>query len=689
MDFFFNPSSIAVIGASARKTGASLLANVCLGYSGPVYPVNPGYTELQGLACYPSIEALPAAPDLAIVLVPAGAAPGVIQACAKRGVKGIMIESAGFAEVGAEGRKLQERCAQEAREGGVRLWGPNCMGLVDVVRGYRFTFMHPKVTEVVNLPGRISLVVQSGMLSAGFLGELMSRRGMGVAKVCSIGNRADVDECDILEQLLADGDTDAVGFYLESLARPRRFLDLARTSPKPLVGVLGGQSQAGARAARSHTASLAGDARLTRSLLQGAGVIIAEDFHHLADLAQSLAMWPRVAPGARAAVLTYSGGAGILTCDLLARRGLGVAELGGDSLRRLQEEVFPPWMAPGNPVDLYPAMERLGRLPAFMQASEIVLADPGVDALIIHYFAGLEDQALDVAKLKRMADQAGKALGFWCLGLREDAYQFARDCQAAGVPLFSDLARCVEGLSAAVSRSSQVTETPAAPAPPEAPTPAGSAPGRVLDEFESKRLLASYGVPVVDEVLIDGPAGLDQAATRLGWPVVLKGLAPDTAHKSERGLVITNLGNDQALQAAYQELTSRLPAGSRVLLQKQVPGDYELMAGLVRDEHLGPCLLLGRGGVLAELEPDVVFAPTPLDRETALALPDRLRCARLLNGFRHIAPLDRESLSRLLLGLSRLASERPDIASLDINPLIIAAGRPVAVDAGLVLAGDD
>ncbi len=680
MDFFFEPSSLAVVGASPHRTGANLLANALRTPGLTVYPVNPGYAELDGLPCFAQVADLPAAPDLALVLVPAARVPAVLEECAAKGVKGVMVQSAGFAEVGEDGRRLQERCRDIARGSGMRVWGPNCTGMVDVPGRRYFTFMIPAITGILDLVGGASLVVQSGMLAAGFLAELTSRRGIGVAKACSIGNRADVDECDVLEYLLADRDTRAVGLYLESLARPRRLLELVRASGKPIVAVLGGRSSSGAAAARSHTASLAGNARLAASLLAGAGVVMARDFTEMTELAGGLALLPQVPAGCRVAVLTFSGGAGILTCDLLERSGLAVAELGGESRRALAEQVFPEWMAPRNPVDLYPGMERVGRVEAFSRAARIALADPGVDALLIHYLAYREEELIDLAEVKRLADAAGKTVALWCLGFAEVAREFCRRAQQAGMPAFGELSRAVHCLAEAAGGGEG-----------NRPRPSGQGPsgaGEVLDEHAAKRLLAGYGVPGVEERTAADAGEALAAARELGWPVVLKGLAPGMVHKSEAGLVRLDIHTPEQLERQAAELLARLPAGGRLLVQRQVRGDYELMAGLLRDPDLGPCVMLGRGGLLAELEPDVAFAPVPLDLEQALALPGRLRCRPLLEGYRGLPPLDRRALAEVLLGLGRLAAERDDVASVDLNPLVIVAGRPLAVDAAVVLAGE-
>ncbi len=330
MDIFFNPGSVTVIGASKRNIGNFVIKNLLAGFNGPIYPVNHNYKEIEGLPCFPSVDDIPRPVDLAIVLVPALSVPSVLTACARKGIKRVIIESAGFAETGEAGLALQEQCGAIAKQAGLRIWGPNCMGIVDVPRGHFFTFMHPGIREEGLLPGRISLIVQSGMMSAIFLAEL-GRRGIGVNKACSIGNRADVDEVDVLEYLLKDPDTDVIALYLESIPRGRLFARLAEKSPKPIVVLKGGNSPAGAQAAKSHTYSLSGNSRLLNSVLENSGVILADSIFQMMEIANTLTLIPKVNPACRTVILTLSGGAGILACDALEKRGIPIAQLSEDT----------------------------------------------------------------------------------------------------------------------------------------------------------------------------------------------------------------------------------------------------------------------------------------------------------------------------------------------------------------------
>ena len=687
METFFNPGAVAVVGASPHNLGGSVVKNLLSGFSGGIYPVNPNYTELEDIACYPSVVEIPDPVDLAVVLVPARAVPAVLEACAQKGIYRVIIESAGFSESGEEGRALQEKCSAIAEKAGIRIWGPNCMGIVDVHRHAYFTFMNPEVREEL-LAGRISLIVQSGMMSAIFLAEL-GRRGIGVAKACSIGNRADVDECDIIEYLQTDPDTDVIALYLESIPRGRRFASLAAGSEKPVVLLKGGESRAGAQAAVSHTYSLSGDSRLLHSVLDFAGVIRAESVYQMMDMANALVQIPDINPSCRAAILTLSGGAGILACDALEKSDAAVAEL-SEQTRQAAAEVFPDWMPVFNPVDLFPAVALKGRKAAFQGAFKAVVEDPNTDVLVIHFVAGLEGASPDLFALKQQAEENGKVLVFWLMGRQEGSRQFREDARNAGVLVYEDVTRLAECLSAAARfsdhrRAAQdrtnalETENPGSAAVPDLPAAGGS-----WDEYDSKQLLARYDIPVTAETLVQTADAAWAWAQENGTPVVLKGLVPEKGHKTEYGLVRLSISDRPGLASAFADLMGQVGPQGRILIQKQVPVDYELIAGFMRDAQFGPCVMFGLGGILAELEPDVVFDLAPLDHDRAVRMLRSLRNRRLLQGFRGMSPLDETSAADILVRLGRLGVADSRISQIDINPLAVSAGKPVAVDANVV-----
>jgi acetyltransferase len=690
MDAFFHPRGIVLVGATATPTkgGHAIFKNLTIGFDGPIFPVNPRHAEIEGHPCYPSVADVPGPADLAIVFVPARMVPDVVRDCGKIGIRGIMLESGGFAESGPEGEALQAAVAAAAREFGVRIWGPNCMGLVDAVRGRVFSFVAPGIWDTLT-PGNVSLIVQSGMLSGAFLIDNMTRGIMGISKVCSVGNKMDVDECDLLEYLVEDPDTRCVGLYLEAIPNGRRFIDICRRAAKPIVVLKGGQSRRGAEAARSHTASMAGDRAVIRGALAGAGVAQAHDFQQMMDICRTLATFPDVrsdGPG-RVAVLTYSGGAGIVSADFMEELGLVPATLSEESLALLRT-VFPEWMQPGNPVDLWPAVERHGAEAAYGAAAKAVAADPGVDAVFIHAFAGGFALNPNLPALISEIQAAGKPCVCWLMGVDRDARAFQKEAQALGMPTFREVYRATECLAAVFERGQIRPAERARVSVPDLPEPAlerlEGAVG-VLDEALSKQMLADIGVPAVAEEVVDSLEGAKAAAARLGWPVVLKGLRPGTVHKTEAGLVRMGVDSDAALQSAFAELIAAAEGGG-VLVQRQAPAGLELIAGLVRDPQFGPCVMVGMGGVLAEALTDTAFGMAPLTRADARALVGRLRSQTLLDGFRGAPPVDREALADVLVALGNLGAAAERVREVDINPLIVVDGAPVAVDAAVVVA---
>jgi acetyltransferase len=450
MKRFFEPQTVALIGASANpaRPGHNLFHNMNVGFGEAFYPVNPGLDEIEGRRCYPTILDVPGEVDLAVVFIPAAAVPEVVEQCARKGIRRVIIQSGGFAETGPEGRALQERCLAIGREHGVRLWGPNCMGLINVRQTKVLSFIRPDFWEGRFVKGTVSLVVQSGMLSAGFLAHILSRTPFGLSRIASIGNKMDVDEIDVLEYLLDDPDTAVVAMYLESIGRGRRFFDLCRATDKPVVALKAGRTSSGAEAAASHTASLAQNDTVLDAAFRQAGVIRVHGMTELLDVARSLAASPvRRAPGNRTAVITFSGGAGVVSSDSLADRGMELATLGKTAMRRLQA-VFPDWMEPANPIDLYPAVEKNGPLRAFKESIEAVLDDDGVDAVFLHIFARHLRDTLPLEEIAAAVRERNKPMAVWVMGEAALVEETKRDFESVGIPAFDDIEKGVRILAA-------------------------------------------------------------------------------------------------------------------------------------------------------------------------------------------------------------------------------------------------
>jgi acetyltransferase len=691
MEFFFKPKGIVLIGASTNpyKGGNFILRNLLKGFKGGIYPVNPAYAEVEGLKCYPSVLDVPDPVDLAIVFVPAKLVPGVIRECAGRGIPGVMIESGGFAEAGAGGESLQKELKRISGETGIRLWGPNCMGLVDFISKKVFSFVSPTLWNYEFIRGDVSLIVQSGMLSAGFIIDTMSHGIMGVSKVCSIGNKADVNECELLEYLLKDPETEVVGLYLESFADGRRFIEICRSAEKPIVVLKGGKSAKGAAAAMSHTASLAGNSAVISGALAQAGVVEATDFKQMLDLCRALSMYPKIPKKVTGgvAILTYSGGAGIVSSDFIDKTTLSIADLSQKTKDAL-EKIYPEWMPVANPVDLWPAIERGGSEIAYGQAIKAVCDDPNVDAVFLHYYAGGVALNFDISSIVETGRKSGKPMFCWLMGEAEKAKEFQINTQNLGIPVYRELYRAVECMAAVFERekpeSGDAGPCAVSAGTHEYLTKLHDSYG-ALDEHVSKKILAGYSIPAVEEKLVDSAEDAVSAARSLGFPVVMKGVMPGGIHKTESGLVKLGISSEEEAGDLFSDLKVRMEGKGKVLVQRQIKGGLELIAGFMRDPQFGPCVMVGLGGIFAEILKDTVFAVAPLSLQEALSMIGRLKSRKLLNGFRGFAPVDRESLANIIVNLGELGCGNPKIKEIDINPLIAVGKGLVAVDATVIL----
>ncbi|MBW2650073.1 MAG: CoA-binding protein [Deltaproteobacteria bacterium] len=446
MNFFFNPDGVAIIGASDNplRGGYHILNNISGGYKGRIYPVNPKHDSILGMKCYPDISSILCDFDLAIYFIPAIFLPSIIEECAKKNVRGIIIESAGFAEVGEEGKKLQEECTALAGKHNIRLWGPNCMGLLDGHSRHVFSFMYSDLWKTLMVPGNVSMIVQSGMLSAIFLMTILEKGGMGVNKICSIGNKCDVNETDLLEYLIDDPLTGVIGLYAESIVDVRRFMKLCRSTTKPVVVLKGGRSPSGARAAVSHTASLAGNYTIMKHAFKQSGIIPAYDFNELMDILRGFSKTGHSKNNGGTAIISFSGGGGIVTADFLHDFDLPLASLSGETLKSIKE-VFPAWMDPSNPVDIWPAVEKNGVETVYTKVVDAVMHDRGVDSLIVHAFSGICDSSV-FRPLARLKEELGKPVIAWLVGVGEPYHAFKRDLEDMGIPVFEEMGRGVRFL---------------------------------------------------------------------------------------------------------------------------------------------------------------------------------------------------------------------------------------------------
>jgi len=451
MRSFFRPESVAVVGATANpiKGGYHIYNNLKTYFSGRVYPVNPNYDEIGGHTCYRSVSDLPEVVELVILFIPAKHVPSVMAECAGLGIKRIQIQAAGFVEVGTEGEELARQVLAIAGEHDIRVWGPNCTGSVSSRDIFFAPFMPaPDLNEKLT-PGPVSVIAQSGMLAGGFLVQMLEGGYFGIDKVAAIGNKMDIDEVDILKFLADEDDTRVILMYLESIARGREFMEVARelSGKKHLVLLKAGRSEQSKAAALSHTGSLAGNEQVIDGALAQAGVIRVSDFMEMIHVGQALATSPVSAGGRRVAVITVTGGGGIVSTDLLSDFGLEVPDLTPETVKTLQE-IFPPWMPPKNPVDLWPTMELRGINEAFELVVPVVLKDPNIDAAILLPFASplVETQKVDI--FTRAMKETGKPIISWVFGYPDRFEMFEDTMKAAGIPVFRQLSQAAKVLAA-------------------------------------------------------------------------------------------------------------------------------------------------------------------------------------------------------------------------------------------------
>ncbi|HEY7061025.1 MAG TPA: acetate--CoA ligase family protein [Chloroflexota bacterium] len=693
------PRSVAILGASSRATSVAgrPLANLLqVSYSGALYPINPQRDEIAGLRSYPSLDALPEVPELALIVVPQAHVLAAVEQCAERGVRAAIVISAGFAEAGAEGVRAQQRMGEVARASGMIVCGPNSLGLLNYVDRVPLSFT--TAGDMLKGPaGRIGFVSQSGGLMTTIANRACDA-GIGVSRAVATGNEADLTVAEVLEYLADDPATDACVVLLEPVRDGPRFLavcDKLLECGKPLVAYKIGRSAAGAAAAASHTGALAGSYAPLQAVFRQRGLIEAQDTEDLFDLAAAAAAG-RYPAGNGVAITTSSGGAGAIAADEAEERGLAVVPFGPATVERLQALV--PAYGSGavvNPFDLGVA---IGDATVESQTAAAVLDDPAVDALVLCTPGVAEPGRQSAEHLAGLAAATPKPALPVILGGSHSAAARAV-LREARVPVFASPRKAVLALDGlrrfARARAAQA----AAPAPNAAPLEARVR--RLLEqvgprptEHDAKRFLAQVGVPVVEEYVAQSADEAVRCAELVGYPVALKVLSPDITHKTEVGGVRLGLADADAVRAAYDAVLASGRAAAPVaaitgaLVSAMLPTPLELIAGVHTDPTFGPLVLFGLGGIWVEVYGDVAMRPAPLRPGDAAAMLAELRGAALLQGARSLPPVAPEAIERLLLALSDLAVGSAGLlAGVDVNPLVPTAdGELVALDATLYLA---
>lgn len=692
------PGTIAVVGASRAPghLGHQVLANILeYHYTGTVYPVNPHARSICSVRCSPTIADVPEPVDVAVVVVPKEIVLDAAEQCGAAGVRNLVVISAGFREVGADGAEREQRLSEIVRRYGMRLVGPNCMGIIN---SNPEVSLNATFAPVMPPNGRAAFVSQSGALGLSVL-DHAREYGIGISQFVSVGNKADVSGNDLLEEWERDPRVAVILMYVESFGNPRRFLQIASriTRRKPIIAVKSGRSRAGARAASSHTGALAASEVAVDALLAQAGVIRAATVEELFEMAT--AFDARTLPRSRrTAVLTNAGGPGILATDALEASGLELVELSAPTITQLAP-LFPAEASIRNPLDMIASATPA----SYRTALEALLRDPATDAVVPIFVPPLGVKQEDVVEAIVQAARAvpGKPLLGVLMG-REGLPAGRAQLLEAGIPTYVFPESAARALAVLNRQREWMANPLPTPTRLEVSTEtvaaiiaAARSEGRTrLSTLESLSLLVAYGIPVAPARVATDPNSAVAAATDVGFPAAMKVVSPDVVHKSDIGGVELDIRSAAEAWQSYVRLVTHVEehapearlTGILVQHMASVDGGRETIAGIARDPGFGPLIMFGLGGVYVEALRDVVFRIAPIDAREAGCMLDLLRGAAALGPIRGHAPVDRAALANVLQRLSQLAVDFPEIVELDINPLIAHPGGVIAVDARVVLS---
>ncbi len=693
---FFAPRSVAVIGASRdrAKIGGEILRNLLEdGFVGSVYPVNPAADLIQGLRAYPSVEAIADSVDLAVVAVPAAHVVRVAEECGRKRVRALVVISAGFAEAGSQGRALQEQLVGICRAAGMRVIGPNCIGIVNTDPAVRLN-----AAFAIRMPprGRIGFLTQSGALGLAMM-DYANSLGLGLSTFVSVGNKADISSNDLLSYWETDPNTDLILLYLESFGNPRKFSRIARrvSRSKPIVVVKSGRSRAGARATTSHTGALIAASDVTvDALFRQAGIVRTDTLEELFAVASLLAHQP-VPPGRRVGIITNAGGPGILCADACEAEGLEIPILEEATQARLRG-FLPSEASVVNPVDMIAS----ATAEDYRKTIQAVAEDPSVDALVVIFIPRIaatpEGVATATIEAARSLPRKVPVLGVF---MSAEGAPAALNAGEVRIPVYAFPEAAAIALARAVRYGEWRSRPVSEPARPEGlrrdeaaavvATALRRGEGWLMPE-ETRQLLACYGLPFVAQQVAPDPAGAGSAAEEVSGRVALKALVPGVVHKTELGAVRLGLEGRDAVRGAAEEMQVLLGARgyspTAFLVQAMAPEGAEMLIGVIQDSQFGPVVACGAGGVMVELLRDISVRLAPLTRVDATEMIQSLKTYPLLTGFRGRPTCDVGALEDALARVSVLAEDLPQVAELDLNPIIVHPGGTALVDARVRLA---
>ena len=698
LDAIFHPRSIAVIGATEKEgsVGRTIFWNLLSSpFGGTVYPVNPTRPAILGVKAYPSVEAIGQPVDVAVIVTPAKTTPGLVEECGRAGIEGVIIISAGFKEIGPEGVELERQVLEVARRYGIRVVGPNCLGVMNPVGRMNATF-----AAGIAKPGRVGFVSQSGALLTAIL-DWAAREDVGFSSIVSLGSMLDVGWGDVIDYLGDDPNTDSIVIYMETIGDARAFLSSARevAMTKPIIVIKPGRTAEAAQAAASHTGSLTGSDDVLDAAFRRAGVLRVDSISELFKVSEILAKQPRP-KGRRLSIVTNAGGPGVIATDALIGGGGELSAISSETMEALNA-VLPSVWSHNNPIDI------IGDAPPqrYAKALEVAAADPETDGLLVILTPQAMTDPTETAKaLVKHAHIEGKpVLASWMGG--HDVAEGAAILSEAGIPTFAypDTA-CIlfNHLWRYDSSLRSLYETPRLPVAPERGEfreevdriiADVSAEGRtLLTEYESKKVLAAYGIPITDTELALTPDEAVAAAGAIGYPVVAKLLSRTITHKTDVGGVVLDLRDAEEVRKAFEKIRDSVAekVGAEhfegVTIQPMINwSGYELIVGSSPDPQFGPVLLFGMGGHLVEVFTDHSLALPPLNMNLARKLIDETTIAVALGGIRGRQPVNKDVIAALLVRFSELVAEQPRIAEIEINPLLASPERIIALDARVVL----
>jgi acetyl coenzyme A synthetase (ADP forming)-like protein len=717
---FFNPRGVALFGVSTNpaKLGYGIAQNLAnSGYAGAIHFVNPKGGTLFGRSIHTDISEAPDPVDLAVILVPPFAVPATLEACGARGIQAAIIASGGFRETGPEGAELEDACLDIARQHNMRLIGPNCIGLLDTHLPLDTTFLPPPAPPA----GEIAFISHSGAICAAIV-DWSRGQGFGFSRLVSLGNQADVTETDILPAVAADPHTAVIALYLESISDGRRFVDIARQitshrlQHKPIVALKVGRTAAGKKAAASHTGALAGREAAFDAALRRAGIQRAETAEQMFDWARALAWCPTAGVAMRntelessslfrppnsafqVAILTNAGGPGVMAADAIEANGLALSALSLETQNRLRD-LLAPAASVANPVDMLASASP----EQYAQSLRLLLDDEEVNAVLVILPPPPMFSAGAVARaIMPLIQRAGKPVVVSLMGhgLVQEALAFLR---AVKIPTYPFPERAASALAAVSRQRSVISEQEAVtkeqyavigdrlPAGSltrsQSPHPTSTIPLTAsgwLSQDILFHLLAAYGIRTPAYKIVSTTAEALEAAEKIGYPVAMKVTAPELTHKSDTGGVRLNLQDAGEVMTAFHDLSAKInPSGSDkygLLIQQMIPSGQEIIVGVTRDAQFGPLLMFGSGGVEVEGLEDVAFALAPLSEAEARQLLEETWAGRKLAGYRDIPPADKTGVIEAILRVGRLAADYPQLAEIEINPLIVLGKGAIAVD---------